>query len=99
MQMKKACIYYKNICTCIMKMKKTCIMKTLHQMMQMKKMYYKNIALDDVDEKTCIKKTAHLKMKMKKNSIVKNIALDDVGERKTCIIKTLNLIMQMKNVL
>ena len=26
--------------------------------MQMKKnMYYKNIALDDVDEKTCIKKT------------------------------------------
>ena len=35
-------------------------------MMQMKKMYYKNIALDDVDEKTCIKKTARLKMKMKK---------------------------------
>ena len=34
--------------------------------MQMKKMYYKNIALDDVDEKTRIKKTARLKMKMKK---------------------------------
>ena len=30
-------------------------------------MYYKNIALDDVDEKNIdIKKTAHLKMKMKK---------------------------------
>ena len=26
--------------------------------MQMKKMYYKNIALDDVDEKTCIKKNS-----------------------------------------
>ena len=37
-----------------MQMKKTCIIKTLHLMMQM---YYK---------KTCIKKTAHLKMKMKK---------------------------------
>ena len=35
-----------------MQMKKTCIIKTLHLMMQMKKnMYYKNIALDDVDEK------------------------------------------------
>ena len=35
--------------------------------MQMKKnMYYKNIALDDVDEKTCI---------------IKNIALDDVDEK------------------
>ena len=37
-----------------MKMKKTCIIKTLHLMMQMKKfddVYYKNIALDDVDEK------------------------------------------------
>ena len=44
-------------------------------------MYYKNIALDDVDEKTCIIKTAHLKMKMKKNSIIKNIALDDVDEK------------------
>ena len=32
--------------------------KTLHLKMQMKKnMYYKNIALDDVDEKTCIIKT------------------------------------------
>ena len=29
-------------------------------------MYYKNIALDDVDEKTCI---------------IKNIALDDVDEK------------------
>ena len=50
--------------------------------MQMKKnMYYKNIALDDVDEKTCIIKTLHLMMQMKK----------------TCIIKTLHLMMQMKN--
>ena len=43
-------------------------------------MYYKNIALDDVDEK---------------NMYYKNIALDDVDE-KTCIIKTLHLMMQMK---
>ena len=43
-------------------------------------MYYKNIALDDVDEKTCIIKTLHLMMQMKK----------------TCIIKTLHLMMQMK---
>ena len=34
-----------------MQMKKTCIIKTSHLMMQMKNMYYKNIALDDVDEK------------------------------------------------
>ena len=34
--------------------------------MQMEKnMYYKNIALDDV-EKTCIIKTSHLMMQMKK---------------------------------
>ena len=81
-------------------------------------MYYKNIALDDVDEKTCIIKTLHLMMQMKKhvlkktleNIIVKNIALDDVDEKnmyyknialddvdeKTCIIKTLHLMMQMK---
>ena len=43
-------------------------------------MYYKNIALDDVDEK---------------NMYYKNIALDDVDE-KTCIIKTSHLMMQMK---
>ena len=36
-------------------------------------MYYKNIALDDVDEKTCIKKTAHLKMQMKKACIKKTL--------------------------
>ena len=36
-------------------------------------------------------------MKKTKNSIVKNIALDDVDEKKTCIIKTLNLMMQLKN--
>ena len=73
-------------------------------------MYYKNIALDDVDEKTCIKKKHHLKMQMKKACIKKhslenedeknmyyeNIALDDV-DKKTCIIKTLHLMMQMKN--
>ena len=43
--------------------------------MQMKKnMYYKNIALDDVDEKTCIKKKAQLALENEdeKNSIVKN---------------------------
>ena len=57
-------------------------------------MYYKNIALNDVDEKTCIKKTAHLKMKMK-NSIIKNIALDDV-DVKTCIKKTAHLKMNVK---
>ena len=50
-----------------MQMEKTCIIKTLHLMMQMKKsMYYKNTSLDNVDEKTCNKKRAHLKMKMKK---------------------------------
>ena len=43
-------------------------------------MYYKNIALDDVDEKTCIIKTLHLMMQMKR----------------TCIMKTLHLMMQMK---
>ena len=43
-------------------------------------MYYKNIALDDVDEKTCIIKTLHLMMQMKK----------------TCIKKTPHLMMQMK---
>ena len=40
-------------------------------MMQMKNMYYKNIALDDVDEKTCIIKTLHLMMQMKKTCIIK----------------------------
>ena len=51
--------------------------------MQMKKnMYYKNIALDDVDEKTCIKKTSSPENEDEKNSIVKNIALDDVDETK-----------------
>ena len=47
----------------MMQMKKiACIIKTLHLMMQMKKnMYYKNIALDDVDEKTCIMKKHYKK--------------------------------------
>ena len=51
--------------------------------MQMKKTcIIKNIALDDVDEKNMYyKKTLHLMMQMKK----------------TCIIKTLHLMMQMKN--
>ena len=49
-------------------------------MMQMKNMYYKNIALDDVDEKTCIIKTFHLMMQMK-NMYYKNIALYDVDEK------------------
>ena len=43
-------------------------------------------------------KTAHLKMKMKNvfvNMYYENIALDDVDE-KTCIIKTLHLMMLMK---
>ena len=35
--------------------------------MQMKNMYYKNIAFDDVDEK--------------KTRIIKNIALDDLDEK------------------
>ena len=35
-------------------------------------------------------------MQMKKHVLLKNIALDDVDE-KTCIIKTLHLMMQMKN--
>ena len=49
-----------------MQMKKTCIIKTLHLMnVDEKNMYYKNIALDDVDEKTCIIKTLHLMMQMK----------------------------------
>ena len=34
-------------------------------------------------------------MQMKKTCIIRNIALDDVDE-KTCIIKTLHLMMQMK---
>ena len=34
-------------------------------------------------------------MKMKKNSIIKNIALDDVDE-KNMYYKTLHLVMQMK---
>ena len=34
-------------------------------------------------------------MQMKKNMYYKNITLDDVDE-KTCIIKTLHLMMQMK---
>ena len=38
-------------------------------------MYYKNIALDDVDEKNIDLK------KDEKNSIIKNIALDDVDEK------------------
>ena len=51
-----------------MQMNKTCITKTLHLMMQMKKnMYYKNIELDNVDEKTCIIKASHLMMQMKKH--------------------------------
>ena len=48
-------------------------------------MYYKNIALDDVDEKKknmhVLKKTLHLMMQMKKTCIIKNIALDDVDEK------------------
>ena len=44
-------------------------MKTLHLMMQMEKnMYYKNIALDDVDEKNMYyEKQLHLMMQMKKS--------------------------------
>ena len=42
-----------------MQMKKTCIVDE-------KNMYYKNIALDDV-EKTCIKKTAHGNIILKKH--------------------------------
>ena len=34
-------------------------------------------------------------MQMKKTCIIRNIALDDVDE-KTCIMKTLHLMMQMK---
>ena len=43
--------------------------------MQMEKnMYYKNIALDDVDEKkTCIIKTSHLMMQMKKHVLKKQL--------------------------
>ena len=51
-------------------------------------MYYKNIALDDVD----IKKTFALENVDvdEKTCIIKNIALDDVDE-KTCIIKNIAL--------
>ena len=55
-----------------MLMKKTCIIKTLHLMMQMKNMYYKKHCL-------YIKKAHECN---EKNSIIKNIALDDVDEKK-----------------
>ena len=64
--------------------------------MQMKKnMYYKNIALDDVEKhvkktcimkKTCIKKTPHLKMQMKKACIKRTSHLK-MKMKKTCIKK------------
>ena len=80
-----------------MQMKKTCIIKTLHLMMQMKNMYYKNIALDDVDEKTCIiKNNIALENEDEKNSIIKNIALDDVDEKNMYYKKTAHLKMKMK---
>ena len=66
-------------------------------------MYYKNIALDDVDEKTCIIKTLHLMMQMKKTCIIRNIALDDVDEKNMYYknialddVAEKNLMMQMK---
>ena len=46
-------------------------------------------------KKTRIKKTAHLEMKMKKNSIIKNIAFDNV-DVKTCIKNTAHLKMKVK---
>ena len=49
-------------------------------MMQMKKTCIKNSSLENEDEK---------------NMYYENIALDDVDE-KTCITKTLHLMMQMK---
>ena len=55
MQMKKTCII-KNIALDDVD-EKTCIIKTLHLMMQMKNMYYKNIHLMMQMKKTCIKKT------------------------------------------
>ena len=48
-------------------------------------MYYKNIALDDVDEKHVLKNSS-LENEDEKNMYYKNIALDDVDE-KTCIKK------------
>ena len=41
--------------------------------MQMKNMYYKNIALDDVDEKHVLKKTSHLMMLLKKHVLKKQL--------------------------
>ena len=65
-------------------------------------MYYKNIALDDVDEKKHVLKNSSLENEMKKTCIM-HIALDDVDE-KTCIKKnslenvkkSMYLMMQMK---
>ena len=64
MQMKKTCII-RNIALDDVD-EKTCIIKTLHLMMQMKNMYYKNSSPVNEDEKI---------------SIIKNITLDDVDEK------------------
>ena len=45
-------MYYKNIAFDDVDEKKTCIKKTAHLKMKMKKTLIKNIALDDVDEKS-----------------------------------------------
>ena len=41
--------------------------------MEMKNMYYKNIAFDDVDEKHVLKKNPHLMMLLKKTRIKKQL--------------------------
>ena len=56
-------------------------------------MYYENSSPGNENEKNSILKNIALDDVDGKNMYYKNIALDDVDEKKTCIIKTLNLMM------